>query len=504
MDDLRGWEDPDPAAVTVLTTDAEWDALAARYSGGSRDQPLQRCLEVARASGALSVVVETRYLDADYRSEYAAFYARSFAFQPDSTHRLHFFKAPLDADMLWQLPDNHGYLGYVIVRPSKLGPVGRTMLVPPPGMDGAIRTGVDETVHLFGQPLQIKGAVPFMQQDRQLDRCAHAAAWMCHYTAYRRGLVARRPMAAFSLSADPSLGYGRPLPSDGLTAAQLLELLRVFDLPSRLYAVRNLPSVRPTPPGVQPDDGPPDGTDDPGLSDTRIIAICCRYLNSGIPVLVTTRDHAFVLCGYRRRPREDSPDWIEFIRQDDQFGPYLTVENVFKDVAPTGYRYSPWQLLIVPMAEKLWLPPEPAEGLGARLLDNWARRVASQVPEAEALIEAQARGDVAYRTYSLPANDFKEGLAGRVPAELLRAYRLARLPRFIWIVEAVDRAARRRGDSSCVLGEVIFDSTSSELDPAALAVHVPGIVLLTATGNDTMTGYRCPAEPYASGGIGPP
>lgn len=206
----------------------------------------------------------------------------------------------------------------------------------------------------------------------------------------------------------------------------------------------------------------------PGTWDPRIISICCRYLNSGIPVLVGTREHAFVLCGYRRRPQQGNPDWIEFIRQEDQVGPYLVVDNVFEDFAAYGYRYSPWQVFIVPMPEKLWLPPEPAEGLGARLLDAWARTLAPSVPETGELLRLQDAGDLAYRTYAVDASDFKAGLLGRrVPEALQRAYRLARLPRFLWVVEAIDRTARRSGSPDCVLGKVIFDSTSSELEPAS-------------------------------------
>ena len=80
---IAGWEDPDPADVLILAGVAEWQALAARYPSRN-GEPLLRCLEVARSNGALSVVIETRYMDPDYRSEYAALYARTFASQPDT------------------------------------------------------------------------------------------------------------------------------------------------------------------------------------------------------------------------------------------------------------------------------------------------------------------------------------------------------------------------------------------------------------------------------------
>ena len=75
-------------------TDADWTSLLERY-GGSRPVPLGRCLEVARANGASTVVVETRYVDLDYRSEYSAFYAGTFQSAPDTAQRLHFFRTEM-------------------------------------------------------------------------------------------------------------------------------------------------------------------------------------------------------------------------------------------------------------------------------------------------------------------------------------------------------------------------------------------------------------------------
>jgi hypothetical protein len=91
---LADWEDPDPAEVLRPASDADWTSLLERY-GGSRPVPLGRCLEVARANGASTVVVETRYVDLDYRSEYSAFYAGTFQSAPDTAQRLHFFRTEM-------------------------------------------------------------------------------------------------------------------------------------------------------------------------------------------------------------------------------------------------------------------------------------------------------------------------------------------------------------------------------------------------------------------------
>ncbi|MGH7748011.1 MAG: hypothetical protein ACREQ5_25115, partial [Candidatus Dormibacteria bacterium] len=341
------WEDPAPAEVISLDV-AAWDRLLSEY-GGNSPGPLQRCLDVARASGARTAVVETRYIDVDYRSEYSSFYSQIFAPTPSTARRLHFFASRLEADVLWRLADDPGYLGYVVIRPSSLGPVGRTMLVPPPGMADAVRAKVTDQVNFFGKVLSVTGA-PFVQQDSQLGRCAHAAAWMCHFTAVKRGDVGRLPMAEFSLSAEPALGYGRPLPSEGLTVQQLLELFRLFDLPAVFYEFNNLPDGARSPWSL-PDPVAP--LPDVERTDLRFIPIACRYLNSGFPVIVVTYDHAFTLVGYERKPREGTVDWITFIRNDDQNGPYLTVDDITNDRDPAGRPYGRWEGLIVPLPDKL-------------------------------------------------------------------------------------------------------------------------------------------------------
>lgn len=497
-----GWEDPDPAELLPLTSAAEWDELVRRYPSFNSN-PRDRCFEVLRSNGAKCVVVETRYLDIDYRSEFSAFYSRTFASAADSTHRLHFFKRELRGEELWSLPEDPGYLGYIIIRPSTLGLIGRTMIAPPNSLRDAIRTAVEDKVNFFGQELRVEG-VPFVQQDTQLGRCAHAAAWVCHFSAHRRGEVGRRAMAEFSLRADAAVGSGRQMPSPGLSVLQLLELFRTFDLPPLFYATRALPDS-PLPPWspADPPAPPPDPTSGqavhPALWDVRLIRICCRYINSGLPVFVATSNHAFVLNGYTRVPLANGTDWIRFVRHDDQQGPYLEVNNVFKD---TGY--APWEALIVPLPDKLWLPPEGVEKVAGEFLQSLAKRMAdggdTNAADVERLIGSN---ELALRTYAVPSNEFKKRLKDRgLDDTAVRVYRLLRMSRFVWVVELVNRT-KRRAEEACVIGEAVIDATSSETDPHFLALHVPG-VLITIRDDAGWVPFRCAPGPYFSGGAGAP
>jgi hypothetical protein len=502
--ELAGWNDPDPAEVFHPVTDAEWEEALGRYLGSLNDLPLRRCVEVVRALGALTVVVETRYLDLDYRSEFSAYYSRQFADIPDSAHRLHFFKKRLTPASLARRARQSGYLGYVVIRPSSTGLVSRALLPPPPDVKDAVRTSVTEKVSFFGQTLDITG-VPFAQQDAQLGACAHAAAWMCHYSAFLRGDVARRTRADFSLKADASLQPSRALPTGGLTVHQLSELFRLFDLPAMFYSVGELPSPRL--PWQPPDPVAPDGNPPAGVWDHRIIPVACRHLNSGYPVLVGTQDHAFVLCGYRRT---ESPQrgWIQFIRHDDQRGPYRIVNDVLQDVdEATGDVFTPWRTMHVPVPEKLWLAPEAAERKAGILLYRASERIADAAerkPPFTRLSELVSSDRLAVRTYAGPSNTFKEALAGRGMApNIVREYGLARLPRYVWVVEAIDRKLRGAG-KPCVLGEAVLDATSSDHAPEVISLHIHGVMWLQQTsGKIRFPIFGAPA-PYSSGGVGSP
>jgi hypothetical protein len=467
-----GWEDPDPADVVPLLSAPDWTGLRNRYDPNLLDRPLERCLEVAQAGGAKTVVIETRYIDLDYRSEYSSFFSRTFAEIPDTAHRLHFFKHPVSVNDLDTLATamRRSYLGYVTIRPSPLGRVGRTMLAPPPDLRRFVQTAVTDTVNFFGQRLEVSG-VPFAQQDTQFGRCAHVAAWICHFTGVLRGDVSRRAMADFSLLADASVAEGRPLPSQGLTGLQLSNLMREFDLPPIVYRMGYIPGS-----GQEPPLPPHAPHDDPGTWDTRAIAVLCRFLNSGYPVLVGTHDHAFAIIGYRRTTRGGRP-WIGFVRHDDQRGPYLPVESILDDVdQATGDRHSPWQLLLAPVPDKLWLLPEAAERTGRELLLRY-----DNLAGTSTFAGVQTSGQLTFRTIAMTSAWYKQRLGDRgLDDDSRRELRLARLSRLIWVVEAIDRDAREAGAPS-VLGEVVFDSTSSDVSPNVLAIRVPGALLVAQT-----------------------
>jgi hypothetical protein len=108
------------------------------------------------------------------------------------------------------------------------------------------------------------------------------------------------------------------------------------------------------------------------------------------------------------------------------------------------------------------------------------------------------------RTYAIRSNNFKRDLEARdLPTRIRREYRLARLPRFIWVVEVIDPQLRN-GNAPCVVGEAVLDGTSSDHAPEELALHVHGVMWLQQTNGHVRFPILGDAAPYVSGGVGDP
>ena len=363
-------------------------------------------------------------------------------------------------------------------------------------MVDAVRCAVPETVHLFGTPITVSG-VPFAQQDAQLGACAHVTAWVCHRSASLRGDLDRRTLAQFATGIDASLSPNREVPTRGLTLGQMSDIIRKNGLSPLFYQPGDLPA--PTLPWTHP----PSAQNTPA-GDTRLVAVMCRHLNSGFPVMVAASDHAFNIVGWIRDPAK--PGWIRFVRHDDQRGPYLWVDDLFADTDPaTGHHYGTWNALIVPLPPKVWLPPENAEEHAYAQLAGASAAVAPHLGGVETIADLVAQDRLALRTFARTSNRFKNELAHRgFDSAAEDELRTARMSRRVWVVEAIDRQARA-GGLPPVLGEVVYDATSAELDPRPLAVRVHGCLWIHQTGTGRFRGpiVTSPA-PVLSAGIGPP
>jgi hypothetical protein len=239
---------------------------------------------------------------------------------------------------------------------------------------------------------------------------------------------------------------GRGTPSIGLSLYQISVASSRLGLPALVYS-------------LQP---PPD--------NESLFRIACRYLNSGLPVIVGGGEHAFVLVGYERVNAGRLDERIRFFRHDDELGPYGAVDNYLFD------EYSPWEYMVVPLPSKVYLSGEEAEVVGeAHLRQALEDHASNQNNRLLTDLDDPSR-PLSFRTTVMRSNDFKTGLDERgVPAPLAAVYRRMQMSRWVWIVELVDRKLRNAGDPF-VLAEILVDATDHVRDRHVLAYRVPGVV----------------------------
>jgi hypothetical protein len=463
--------------------DSHWSWFSREFGGELPEYaaPLESILADARELGCRTVVLEERYVDIDYRSEFSEFWSRRFEDAPPLARRVHFFTRRLKAESLHRLDSDVDYLGYMVLRRTQFGPVGRTVLRPPPRVgEEAVLCSVEDRVSLFGNELRVRGA-PFVQQDTEFLRCAHAAAWGCHYVAHHRKLIGRRTTAEIARLPSPEGSRHRPLPSNGLTGEQMQKIFSAIGLPAFFYDAQDLPD----PPADLPG---PTGEKlgllagraakqnaaqrarqcwERDMKRERLLRIACKYINSGFPVVVLTSDeepHAFTLVGWER-----TGDGVRLYACDDTVGPYVPIDDVLAEQAEHG----DWVGLMLPLPEKVLLTGEAAEQHAWRAAEGASRAegpVSAQETDFAALTDklAHLRAGLSMRSVLIEGRELKArlGSLGR-DGDALALYRLAHLPHWVWLVEFHDPLSRERGDP-CVVAEMVIDSSSHDESPQLL------------------------------------
>lgn len=406
-----------------FTLPEELSKIEERYAPLGPSTTLDEVFKHVMGQGAVSALLEHEYVDGDFRDEYANFYIRVFRRMPDRCERLHFWS-----------PDR--YLGYCSIRPVEGQPVCRTMLDPGDDVYDAVSCLVPARANPYGQPLTVE-AFPFISQDQQYGRCAHAVLWMIsHYHHVVHDTPSRSMSDIVNAAAEDEVE--RVVPSRGLTEEQTGATLRRIGLAAVKYKVFG-------------DDG------DVQLGDAQDLVLA--YLNSRIPVALGKPGHLTALIGARRL----SNGGVEFIRSDDEEGPYcLQKFDVDQDSEDR------WTVLYVPLPGRIYLLWEEVRHAAQKKLVEVASR-------PEAVRDPFEGRRVRFRSYVVDSRDYKTDLPDRgLPGDVADRHLLVSCPRWIWVTEVQDEDLAEAGEPSC-LGEIAIDATSNARSPHFLFANFPGL-----------------------------
>ncbi|MFZ1766560.1 MAG: hypothetical protein WAT68_07900 [Candidatus Nitrotoga sp.] len=201
--------------------------------------------------GALVIIIEKKYTDGDYLSDYANYYCRCHDDYPRKTTRLHFFEYKLNDEQFESilLEDDSAekeklskaYLGFTVIKPLPETIVGRTCFAPykeGTNSDGHLRyypIWRNYKLSCYGLQLEVD-SVAFQEQDAEVAACSTTAIWYVLHASPKRlteseipspyDITSKAMHVAFNASNVENGSPHRRFPSPGLDLRQIAEYLR--------------------------------------------------------------------------------------------------------------------------------------------------------------------------------------------------------------------------------------------------------------------------------------
>jgi hypothetical protein len=306
-------------------------------------------------------------------------------------------------------------------------------------------------------------AFPFISQDRQYGRCAHAVLWMiAHYHHQLNDTPARTMSEIVQAASEHELE--RTVPSRGLTEEQVGATLHKIGLAAVKYSIRDDGNTR--------------------LTREEVGTLVRRYLNSRIPLVLATPGHLTAIIGAR-----EGPGGLEVIRCDDERGAYCPQKI---DLTPEGAER--WTLLFVPLPGRIYLLGEDVA--------RPARAQLADLMRAPQFGRPSLRGrTLRFREYVTDSRRYKKALQERgLPDRTVAGHLQVPCPRWIWVAEIQDAKLAALAQP-CTLAEIAIDATSDREHPQFLFANLPGLRASWSAHADTpeVVGDQGSFQPYRSG-----
>ena len=274
------------------------------------------------------------------------------------------------------------YLGFIVIRPTDLQRMGRTILTPPitDPHTQFVHCQTVFTAHILGEEFRVKG-MPFTQQDTQVGACAQASLWMlARYMSRRFGYREFLP-AEINQLAKAHLAIGRPMPADrGLNSIQMLDALQGMGFSALSYSRTAVDDCSPHIARAFPVD--PQTAPDAQRQQrevqriAKLADITYRYIESGLPVILGTANHALVAIGHTYDPAKAVTVAIQripaFLVNNDNAAPYG--EMPLFGPSPSHLSFLEVQSILAVVPPEVALRGEEAEAMAAACIEKFLTR----------------------------------------------------------------------------------------------------------------------------------
>ena len=429
---------------------------------------------------AKSVIVEDNYVDKDYKSMLSAHYSKIFAPTDKTVVRLLLFNSDIrfshDLNEIDTRHQEH-FIGYLTCYYVGYEIIGRTLLDPNKLGHNHRLCSTDFTCYFLGSRLNVRG-FPYIQQDTNVMACAQASIWMMMRYMSTRYHEYKEFYPADILNADTDFSRGRHIPSSGLTLHQMSNVMTHLGF---------YPIVR---------------IIEAGKEDIFHESLY-KYVESGIPIVVgmNSRQHAIVLLGHTNEydVNISEPDiqavlakkgYIPsyyflkaYVCHNDAWLPYEIIPKQkyssgpkMYQVAGCSFKYDEMKVedisvMVVPLYEKIFLEGSPVENKAWTILNDNYLGIVPTLDKAS--IKYKIDGPLILRTYLTSSRAYKEFKKRKGTDVVASIYRQTSMSKFIWIVEFTVEKLYNSKDPK-IFGEILFDATASQHEPANLCIHYPG------------------------------
>lgn len=494
--------------VQQLNNDAAWDELS-NVLGGDKIPVVRGVIRHLRIIDVACYVLESRYIDRDYSSDYLRFYAQTFRSHDRHCRRVHFFSTDISGTLAGQnLPNRiakfqelaeSSYCGFCVVRPLASAPIGRTVLTAktrqPFDTEAIVTCHAEFDANLFGVDLKVIGTA-FLQQDARVGACAQVAVWagIRHMHAkHRYNWVSVADITRMAAPTTASEATSLPAGSDFLTSERMIRAINEFGFQPLCFRGRNL-----------------------------IGEAILPYVESGIPVIVGLSDggalgHAVTVIGRvfakLGTPTNMAIDYVSaYIVHDDQAGPYMLAP--MKSGIDASSKFSSEDFIrhalngqmtelnmhdhavfaVALMPRKVFSTARAAEFTARHRIQDILRMMSrvrqnlltrgTSVNERlmDELQSANAAHEVVLRTYLTSAAGYRRHIALGTASRQLKDILLSlHLPHFTWVTEISTTGSYNQQSPGLrrIYGHTVLDATSTGKDMNGLLIlHLPGIVVM--------------------------
>lgn len=427
----------------TISAPGDYDQLSGMLDEAFQPGKVAETLKDGISPAVRGMLVESGYVDKDYRSTYYNFYAKKGRSYRSDCVRLHFFDESVTFDpdkVALSCPDGRPedhYFGYVVLRPTLVSTIGRSILSPDirNGAKGMVIQAKHQ-VHLLGYKLRVWG-FPSMAQHTDIAVCAHVSCWaiLRHYSEkfpqHRELLI--HDITKLAQQFDP----GGLTPSLGLN---VLHAERIFQAAGSFPLVVKRQAV---------------GVDD------RFMGQLLAYLESGFPLFIemASKRHAIVAIGHTWSSTPVAAPAGSLLSAS-RLGAIVTVDDnhlPYTDIDGAGvgkYKLEDISGFIVPLPDKLYYPADAVDKHSIAL--HGALATMLNLPSANDLVRRY------YVTTLSALRRYARKFASQLGDILVGAIMRLRTSQFVWVVEY---ASADQWNDAHVSARAILDASASLYDP---------------------------------------